>query len=221
MLRVSIVIFVSVTAPAIGEAQPASSSPSPSTAPSVTATGAATDASWSIGVAPRIGVVLPTSKLGPMVAGGVELDVALPFANHQLVLAFDATLTRPSHDGSIMDIRVPGGSASYTVHQLEVVIGAMATYRFMPAGHSIVPWLGAGPIVHLLSTRETTSLSPDANTATATELGAELAAGVDIHAGPGFVIGEARVVYSKLDNVLTGGSNAGNLVVAMGYRLVF
>jgi len=48
-----------------------------------------------------------------------------------------------------------------------------------------------------------------------------LGGGVDLRAGPGFVVGEVRVVYSGLDNLLAGGSNAGNLVVATAYRLVF
>ena len=231
MLRfaITILVVVLVLGGAATEiaAQPAtgSSSPAPSSqdAPAaVTAPGpGAGAAAWTIGAAARVGVAIPTSKLGPMVAGGLEIDLPLPVADHRLVLAFDGTLTRPSHDGSAMDPRVPGGMATYTIHQLELVAGVMATYRFAAAGKRVVPWLGAGPIVHLLSTRETSSLSPDANTATATELGAELGGGIDLRAGPGFVVGEARVVYSGLNNLLTGGSNAGNLVVATAYRLVF
>jgi hypothetical protein len=38
---------------------------------------------------------------------------------------------------------------------------------------------------------------------------------------PGFVAGDVRVVYSKLDNLLTGASNAGNIAITMGYRFVF
>ena len=227
MLRLAFTILVLAGASTEALAQPAtgSSSPAPSSsdAPAaVTASGPGVAAApWTIGAAARVGVAIPTSKLGPMVAGGLELDVALPVANRQLVLAFDGTLTRPSHDGSVMDPRVPGGVATYTIHQLEFVIGVMATYRFAPAGRRLVPWLGAGPIVHLLSTRETSSLSPDANTATTTKLGGELGGGVDLRAGPGFVVGEARVVYSGLDNLLAGSANAGNVVVATAYRLVF
>jgi len=227
MLRMAFTILVLAGVSTEALAQPAtgSSSPAPSSsdAPAaVTAPGpGVAAAAWTIGAAARAGVAVPTSKLGPMVAGGLELDVALPVANHQLVLALDGTLTRPSHDGSVMDPRVPGGVAAYTIHQLEFVIGVMATYRFAPAGKRLVPWLGAGPIVHLLSTRETSSLSPDANTATSTKLGGELGGGVDLRAGPGFVVGEARLVYSGLDNLLAGVSNAGNIVVATAYRLVF
>jgi hypothetical protein len=227
MLRTAITILIVAGAATQVMAQPApgSAGPAPSlppTPPAVTAPGpGVATAGWKIGAAARLGVAIPTSKLGSMVAGGLELDVPLPVANHQLVIAFDGTLTRPSHDGSAMDPRVPGGVATYTIHQLEFVVGVMATYRFAPAGRGLVPWLGAGPIVHLLSTRETTSLSPDANTATATKLGGELGGGLDLRAGPGFVVGELRVVYSGLDNLLAGESNAGNLVIATAYRLVF
>ena len=227
MLRFAFTILVLAGAstgvaaqPATGSSSPAPSSPDAPAAVMAPGPGVAA-AAWKIGAAARIGVAIPTSKLGPMVAGGLEIDLPLPVANHQLVLAFDGTLTRPSHDGSAMDPRVPGGVATYSIHQLEFVAGVMATYRFAPAGKRLVPWLGAGPIVHLLSTRETSSLSPDANTATATKLGAELGGGIDLRAGPGFVVGEARAVYSGLDNLLTGGSNAGNLVVATAYRMVF
>jgi hypothetical protein len=35
---------------------------------------------WTLGVSPRIGVTIPTSKLGAMIVGGLELDLALPVA---------------------------------------------------------------------------------------------------------------------------------------------
>ena len=207
-------------------AVPVSSTPPPS--PQLPTTAAVTVTArdgggpeWTVAVAPRFGVTVPTSKLGPMVVGGVELDIALPVANHQLVLAFDAALTRPGHDGSVMDARIPDGMATYSIHQLEMVAGVMVSYRLFASGHRVVPWFGAGPILHLLETTETTSLAPGDNSATATKLGGQIAGGVDYRVGPGFLVGDLRLVYSQLDNLLTGSVNAGNLALAAGYRFLF
>lgn len=47
----------------------------------------------------------------------------------------------------------------------------------------------------------------------------QLGGGVDHPIGPGYLVGDLRFAYSSLDNVLTGSTNAGNLVVSVGYRL--
>ena len=181
----------------------------------------AAPASWTLGLAPRLGFVVPTSKLGAMAVGGLEIDVALPVAQRQLYVALDLSLTRPSYDGSVMDPRIPAGAGDHTIKEVEMVVGALVGYRLRPAGAALVPWAAIGPILHLLRTTETSTLAPGHNTATSTELGLEVAGGVDYHAGPGFVVGGVRVVYSSLDHVLTGDTNAGTLGLDLGYRLVF
>ncbi|MGE5181472.1 MAG: hypothetical protein ACM31C_05400 [Acidobacteriota bacterium] len=186
-----------------------------------TATSSQPATQWTAGVEPRFGVMLPTSKLRAMVVGGLEVDVALPPANHQLVLGIDLALTRPSYDATAMDPRLPGGSTSYTIHQTEVVAGLTAQYRFTPAGSPLVPFVGAGPILHMLKTNETDIAAPGENTATQTKLGLELVGGLDIQAGPGLVCGELRFLYSGLDTPLAGATNAGYIALAAGYRLVF
>lgn len=171
---------------------------------------------WKLGVAPRLGAGLPTSKLGATVVGGLELDYAV---SKRLLIALDLALTRPSYSSTVMDPRVASGSASYTIDETEMVVGVSALYRFTSG--KVVPWLGAGPLLHMLKTTETTSTAPGDNTATSTELGGQIAGGVDLAAGPGFVIGDVRVVYSKLAHVFTGDTNAGKITIGAGYRLVF
>jgi opacity protein-like surface antigen len=175
---------------------------------------------WSVGVAPRIGLAVPTSKLGATAVGGLELDVALPVAEHRLVLALGGSLTRPSHSGDVADPRVPAGS-TYTIKETELALALALDYRFAPAGKSLVPWIGVGPLLHLLRTTETTSIAPGDNTAQSTAFGFELAAGLDVKAGPGFLAGDLRYDYSKLDHYLTGTSSAGKVMIDAGYRLVF
>lgn len=188
--------------------------------PDVTASAAA-PAPWTIGVEPRVGVTIPTSKLHAMVVGGAELDFVTPALDHKLVIGIDFAITQPSYDATASDPRIPNGMTSYTIHQTEIVLGLVGDYRFAPAGSTLVPHVGAGPVLHMLKTNETDMVAPGENTATQTKAGFELDGGVDIQAGPGLVAAEARVVYSGLDTPLTGNSNAGNIVIAAGYRIVF
>ncbi|MDB4954787.1 MAG: hypothetical protein JWO36_2356 [Myxococcales bacterium] len=176
---------------------------------------------WSVGVAPRVGVSIATSKLGPFVIGGLQVDVATPIAAHRLLVGVDLSVTRPSYDASAMDPRIPSGAGMYTIKETELVVGLVATYRLSSGERSFVPWVGGGPVLHMLKTNETTTLAPGDNTATSTELGVEVFGGADLRVGKGFLVGDLRLVYSKLDHPLTGSTNAGKVGIAVGYRFVF
>jgi len=102
-----------------------------------------------------------------------------------------------------------------------MVVGATIGYRLFGAGHALVPWGALGPVLHMLRTSESTMVAPGDNSATSTELGLEVAAGVDYRLGPGFLLGAARMIYSNLDHTLTGDTNAGKLGFEAGYRFVF
>jgi len=199
--------------PAAASAQPADSPPPPASG--------TTPAPWSVAIEPRVGASIATSKLGPFVIGGLQVDVATPVANHRLLVGLDLSFTRPSHDGTVMDPRLPGGETSYTIKEQELGIALLASYRFADAGASIVPWGGVGPMIHLLESTETTMAAPGDNTAQSTEFGVEAAGGVDLKAGPGYVAGDVRFAYTKLDHTITGNTNAGKIAIALGYRLVF
>jgi len=174
---------------------------------------------WSFGIAPRLGLTIPTSKLGPMVVGGVEIDYALPVLDGRLVAALDFSLTRPGHSGSVTDPRV--GTAEYDVAETELKIALLGVYRLFGPEHKLIPYGGLGPVLHLLRTTESTDLAPGDNTSQSTNLGLELLAGADYRLGPGYLAGELRFVYSNLDHMLPGDSNAGNVMVMVGYRIVF
>lgn len=178
-------------------------------------------APWTVGISPRIGVAIPTSKLRAFVIGGVQIDYVPTFASHRVMLGLDLSLTRPGYDGTVMDPRIPGGTGTYAVHETEGLVGITAAYRFASARSSVVPWLGAGPVLHLLRTSETTSLAPGSNTASSTELGVEAVGGADVRLGPGFLVADARYVYSRLAHALTGSTNAGDVSLELGYRLVW
>jgi hypothetical protein len=209
--------------PAPQPGQPAAPAPDAGAPLAVTASNEDAAKPWTIGIEPRLGVLVPTSKLGTNVMGGVEVDYATPVLDRRLVIALDASFARPSHSGTVMSTQLPApGDLGYTVQQLEVVLGLTANYRIFDDSHALVPRLGAGPLIHLLKTSETTNPSySGANNSQQTKVGFELTAGVDYKAGPGFLAGDLRFLYSSLDTPITGGSNAGSLAIAAGYRFVF
>ena len=76
-------------------------------------------------------------------------------------------------------------------------------------------------MLHFLRSTETTTIAPGDNTAASTELGLELAGGADYRVGPGFLVGDVRFAYTKLDHTITGSTNASKITLAVGFRFVF
>ena len=209
------------TSPAPSMEAPPAATPAPTATATASATSAEPKQPWSFAVTPRIGATIPTSKLGAFVIGGLQIDYSPSAASHRLMIGLDLSITRPSYDGTVMDPRIPSGTGSYTIHETELVVGLTAAYRLLSNESALVPWLGAGPVLHMLKTTESTAFAPGDNTAQSTELGLELFAGLDYRVGPGYLVGDLRMVYSKLDHVLTGDTNAGKLAIEAGYRFGF
>ena len=201
------------------ESEPESASASASGSVAIN-TSAATDTSWSIGIAPRLGLTIPTSKLGPMVVGGLELDYLLPVLDGRLAATVDISITRPAHDGGATDTRV-GGNGDYDLAESELKLGVGGVFRLSSGDRRLIPWGGLGVVMHMLKTTQTNSFAPGENTSQDTRFGFELVGGADFGVGPGYLLGEVRIVYTGLDHLLTGESNAGNVMASAGYRLVF
>lgn len=220
---ISSALAIALPTAAFGQPAPA---PAPvatatvSTEQSVTAVQADPHDAWSFGIAPRLAMTVPTSRLNAMIVGGLELAAVLPVADRRLVVALDFTITRPSYDGSGTDPRV-NGSYTYTVKEREVKIGLDAIFRFFNTSKKLVPYAGAGPVIHLLQTTETASFAPRDNMEQSTKLGFEIVGGADYRVGPGMLLAELRVLYSDLDHLFTGDTNAGNVMFGVGYRFVF
>jgi opacity protein-like surface antigen len=186
---------------------------------------AETGDAWTVGIAPRVALAVPTGGLGPGPEGALEIDFALPVLDRRLLLALDTSYARPSHDGGGSDAtHLPGnGDYTYTIQEQELKLGFDGVFRLFSdvSGKRLVPYGGLGVLVHMLRSKETTSLAPGTNTNQDTHAGFELLAGVDYRLGPGFVLGDARFAYSGLGHTLTGDSNAGNVTIGVGYRIVF
>jgi hypothetical protein len=178
------------------------------------------DPAWSFGVAPHLGLTIPTSRLEPTIVGGVELSVILPVAARRLVLALDVTLARPAYASTGTALEV-NGPYSYTVDETELKLALDVLYRFLPAEGRVVPYLGLGGVVQLLKTTETTSLAPGENTQRDSRFGFEAVLGADLRTGPGLLLVETRWVHTDLDHMFTGETNAGNVSISLGFRLVF
>jgi hypothetical protein len=219
------ILLLSVPTGALAQA-PANPPVEPSPPPTATVTDPIEkpELPWTLAVAPRLGLNVPTSKLGVFVAGGLEVDYAPPWPHrwlrNRLVVALDMSMTRPSYDSTATDMRL-AGDAEYTIKETEFKIGVDAVYRLPLAGKldGLIPFGGLGPIIQVLRTKETTSLAPGTNSSVDTYFGFELVGGADYQLGPGYVLGEVRVIYTDLDDLLTGNSNGGNLVVSAGYRI--
>lgn len=220
-MRAHPLALVLLSLPALAqEPAPVEVVPPPEGVPPATAVVATAQPLWSFGLAASVGATIPTSDLGAMVVGGLELDYALPVLDRQLLLGLTATLTRPAASGTGNDTRV-GGDYDWDLKVTELKLGLDLVYRFFPQDHAFVPYLGVGPILHFMKSTESTNLAPGDNTEQGTAVGVEVVGGVDYRLGPGLLLGEVRYVWSKLDHLWTGETNAGNVVIAVGYRLVF
>jgi opacity protein-like surface antigen len=172
-------------------------------------------------VAPRIGLDIPTSKLNPFLVAAVEFDVFLPVLDNRLVLALDFSFTYPREDGSGNDPRI-GGSYDWETKVLELKWALDVIWRFFDDSHTLIPYAGLGPVIQYLSTKQTTSIPGSGeNTERNAEFGFEILGGLDWQLGPGYLFGDLRFVFTKLDHRFTGDINAGNVTICAGYRFVF
>jgi opacity protein-like surface antigen len=177
---------------------------------------------WRFGLAPRVGLDIPTSKLGPFVSAALEFDVFLPVLDNRLVLALDFSFTYPREEGSGQDPRVPGGSYDWETKVLEFKWAIDVIWRFLDDTHALTPFVGLGPAVQYLRTAQTTSIDgAGENTEKSAEFGFEVLGGLDWKLGIGYLFGDVRFAFTDLDHRFTGDTNAGNVTICAGYRFVF
>jgi len=173
-----------------------------------------------LGLAPRVGLDVPTSDLDPFLVAALEVDVFLPVLDRRLVLALDLSFTMPRHSGSGSDPRI-GGEYRYELEVLQLKAALDIVFRLASNESMPIPFVGVGPICQYVRAVQTTSIAAGENTEWSLEPGFEVLAGLDIPLGPGFVLFEVRYVFSALAHRLTGDTNAGNVTTAAGYRFVF
>jgi hypothetical protein len=175
---------------------------------------------WMFGVAPRVGLDIPTSALNPFLALGLEFDVWLPVLDNRLMLAADFAFTYPREDGSGNDPRL-GGAYDYETKVLVLKWAIDASWRFFPPDRTLIPFAGLGFVVQYLRTAQTMSTETGTNTERNGAPGFEIFGGLDWKLGIGYLFGDVRFAYTDLDHRFTGDINAGNVTICVGYRFVF
>lgn len=174
----------------------------------------------TIGVAPRVGLTIPTSKLGAFVIAGLSADYYLPVLNTQLSIGLDLAWSRPGYTGKINDARV-GGAHDYdiTVNQLKIALDII--YRILPHAETLNFYGGIGGGALLMRAKEDAPFIAGKQKQQSTAFTFELLVGADYRIGPGLAFAELRYAYAPLGYELTGDSNAGHVDVFAGYRLTF
>ncbi len=167
----------------------------------------------------RIGVNFPTSRLNPSVIAGLAAEIVLPPLDHRLSIALDASFTRPRLVGKGNDPDL--GAYSYVNNVHELKFAANLIFRPLGLKYVCIPILGVGPAVQFLKTTQTSTLSEGRNFEQSWEIGLEALLGLDVALGPGFLVLEARYLYTNLDHRLTGDTNGGNVATSLGYRFGF
>lgn len=176
---------------------------------------------WKFGVAPRVGLDIPTSELNPFVVAALEFDVFLPVLDNRLVVAVDFSFTYPREDGGGNDPRT-GGAYDWETKVLELKWAIDVIWRFFDDSRTVIPFAGLGPALQYLRTAQTTTTPGSGeNTESNAEFGFEILGGVDFKLGIGYLFGDVRFVFTMLDHRFAGETNAGNVTICAGYRFVF
>ncbi len=173
---------------------------------------------WTIALAPRVGGAIPTSKLGPFVSAGLEVDYFLPVLEHRLLVAVDGGYSRPGTQRTVTDARI-GGEQKFNLYTHQIEVAVEAIYRFFGNEETLVPYVGLGPVMLMQQSVESARFIVGKQKEQSTDFGLLLKGGADYRLGPGFLLGELRARYATLHHRLTGKSNAGSIDLVVGYRM--
>jgi opacity protein-like surface antigen len=163
------------------------------------------------------------NPLGTSFDGVLKVGYA-PLGNKQIQALLELGYTRPSYTFSGTDPRLGEEGAAYqstlTVHDLGITLGG--AYFFVPLERNLLPYAGAGLTTHLLryDVEAQGGAAFGAHRETATRLGGVVMGGAGFRLGPGLILGELRVGYAPVAEVVSGVSNVGHLSLMLGYGLM-
>lgn len=221
-MRKIIVSLVALALPALAVAQENPAPPPAST--SAPAPQASSDQPIGIEIAPKVGGILPFSKLGGSWNADLELGWVSPLLNHQLAFVVDTGYAQPTHGQKVTDARVGGGSYNFTLTQRELNVFVGPKYFIAPVSSELLPYVGAGVKVHLLKSDVVGDAAGSPfgqNSETSTQVGGALRGGLGIKLGPGHLIGELELAYGGLNATITGKSNVADASLQLGYLFIF
>lgn len=174
-------------------------------------------------VAAKVGAALPFNGLSPYVSGGIQLGWQLPGFAETLAVYLDISATSPSAEGNETDDRLVGSDYSWHIRQKELILQPTALYRFTSLG-DLVPFVGIGPRIYLLSTTSKASAGAGVileSTEQSTKFGVGVPIGVEYSLGPGNVLAEALLEWAPLDHRITGNASLLGANLFVGYRMIF
>lgn len=163
------------------------------------------------------------SPLGTTFDGVLKLGYS-PLENKQIQFFTELGYSQPSYTFSGSDPRLGDGGEDFTstltLRDLNTSLGA--AYFFLPLDSVLVPYAGAGVRAHFLRFEVEAAGGSDfgRHEETATRFGGMVFGGAGFHLGPGLLLGEVRVGYAPVEEVVSGVTNIGHLSVMLGYGLL-
>ena len=177
-----------------------------------------------IEVVPKLGGLVPWSKLGATWNADLELGYLTPLLNRQLAVVIDTGYTQPTQSRVVSDTRVGGGSFNYTLTQRELNFFIGPKYFIFPTTETLLPFVAVGLKLQLLRTEVVGSANGQAlgeNDETSTQVGGALRGGCGYKLGPGHLVGELEVAYAGVSETITGSSNVADVSLQVGYLFIF
>lgn len=163
------------------------------------------------------------NPLGTSFDGILKLGYS-PLENKQIQFFTELGYSQPSFTFTDTDPRLgeEGGdfTSTLTLRDLNTSLGA--AYFFVPLESFLVPYAGAGLKAHFLRFEVEAAGGSEfgRHEETATRFGGMVFGGAGLHLGPGLLLGELRVGYAPVEEVVSGVSNIGHLSVMLGYGLL-
>jgi hypothetical protein len=165
----------------------------------------------------------PFSPLGPSFLVDVEVGYLLPLLSRGLALVADVGYSQPEATGMQSDPRLASGSASWSLTERELMIGATALYRATWIGTGrVAPYLGIGARMWLLQSHtdgQAGSAAIRPSDESSLRFGLSVPLGVDIRLGRGALFVEALLLWAPVAQLTTGEASLGALAASLGYRL--
>lgn len=181
-----------------------------------------TEGPGSFVLAVEIGGFFPFDNLGIHVRYGVEVGYLLPFLDRRLEVMVSAGYAEPRRD-------FDDGDYHGEVHTQELTASLGPRFRFLPLTSSFNLSLAAGPRLFFLRSKSTgKSMPSDGTTQSADfaefkeqsmEVGVFAALGAEYFIGPGAILLDVDLGWSKLPHTITGADEATtNVSLTLGYR---
>jgi hypothetical protein len=176
----------------------------------------AADAAPRFLVAPKLGLWVPTSRLGNAAFAGLQADWVTPWAGGALSLGLEVSWTRPKFAGTLSDPQLRAADTTVNLGASQLGFTLLATWRFSEMVAGLVPYAGGGP--GLYAHRVASTAFAENTLEKESKLGLQLVGGAELRAGPGSAYLELDARLARVDFVTTGFTSLGGLAVAAGYR---